>query len=401
MNSKIREQITARSEALFAKAKAFREHMHRFPELSYQEHQTMEYVAQQLETLGIPYTKGVAGTGITAVIRGEQHGADAACFGLRSELDALPIHEQNDVPYRSQNDGIMHACGHDVHTAILLGAAEILNELRNELPQPVKLFFQPGEEKNPGGASLMIADNALKNPEVSAMAALHVFPEMETGRLGFRPGVYMASCDEIYITINGKGGHGAMPHQTIDPIVIGAELILTLQQIVSRSCDPKIPCVLSFGHFEALGATNIIPEKAILKGTFRTMDEPWREKALSLIESQTRHIAEMHGATADTEISKGYPVLENDPELTARVRATAEAFFGEAQIETLPIRLTSEDFSFYAQEIPVCFFRLGVGNAAKGIVHGVHHPLFDIDERALIVGMQAMSVAPFSQNPLP
>jgi amidohydrolase len=398
MNSKVREQITARSQALFAKVKAFREHMHRFPELSYQEHRTMAYVAQQLEQLGIPFTQGVAGTGITAVIRGAHHGANDACFGLRSELDALPIHEQNDVPYRSQHDGIMHACGHDVHTAILLGAAEILNELRDELPQPVKLFFQPGEEKNPGGASLMIADNALKNPDVSAMAALHVFPELEAGKLGFKPGIYMASCDEIYITINGKGGHGAMPHQTIDPIVIGAELILSLQQIVSRSCDPKIPCVLSFGHFEALGATNVIPEKAILKGTFRTMDEPWREKALSLIESHTRHITEMHGATADIDISKGYPVLANDPELTAQVRAAAEAHFGEAQVETLPIRLTSEDFSFYAQEIPVCFFRLGVANAAKGIVHGVHHPLFDIDERALITGMQAMSLAPFSQT---
>lgn len=398
MNSKVREQITARPEALFDKVRAIREHIHRFPELSYQEHRTMEYVAEQLDKLGIPYTKGVAGTGITALIRGERHAPDAACFGLRSELDALPIREQNDVPYKSEKDGIMHACGHDVHTAILLGAAEILNELRSELPQPVKLFFQPGEEKNPGGASLMIADNALKNPDVSAMAALHVFPEMEAGKLGFRPGIYMASCDEIYITINGKGGHGAMPHQTIDPIVIGAELILGLQQIVSRSCDPKIPCVLSFGHFEALGATNIIPEKAVLKGTFRTMDEPWRAKALALIESQTRHITEMHGATADIEISKGYPVLENDPELTAQVRAVAESFFGEENIETLPIRLTSEDFSFYAQEIPVCFFRLGVGNADKGIVHGVHHPLFDIDTRALITGMQAMSLAPFSQN---
>jgi amidohydrolase len=219
---------------------------------------------------------------------------------------------------------------------------------------------------------------------------------METGRLGFKEGLYMASCDEIYITINGRGGHGATPHQTIDPIIIGAELLLSLQQIVSRNCDPKIPCVLSFGHFEALGATNVIPQKAHLKGTFRTMDETWRARALELIAQHVHHITAMHGATADLEISKGYPLLENDPGLTARVRAKAEAHFGTEQILELPIRLTSEDFSYYAQEIPVCFFRLGVRNEAKGIVHGVHHPLFDIDDRALVIGMQAMSLAPFS-----
>jgi len=369
--------------------------MHRFPELSYEEHETSAFVAAQLTKLGIPF-RFSATTGLTAVIRGDRHTESDSCFGLRSELDALPIREQNDVPYKSQNDGIMHACGHDVHTAILLGAAEILQELRNELPHPVKLFFQPGEEKNPGGASLMIADGALQDPPVHEMAALHVFPELEAGKLGFKTGIYMASCDEIYITINGKGGHGAMPHQTIDPIIIGAQLLLSLQQIVSRNCDPKIPCVLSFGHFEALGTTNVIPEKAILKGTFRTMDEPWRAKALELIAQHVHHVTAANGATANLEISKGYPVLENDPGTTTRIRTKLEQHFGETNIETLPIRLTSEDFSFYAQEIPVCFFRLGVGNTAKGITHGVHHPLFNIDENALLTGMQAMSLAPFS-----
>lgn len=396
MNNKLHTRIAQRSEELFEKVRGYREHMHRFPELSYEETHTMAYVAAQLEQLGIPFQQGVAKTGITAVIRGSQHAETASCFGLRSELDALPIHEQNDIPFKSHYDGIMHACGHDVHTSILLGTAEILQELRDELPHPVKLFFQPGEEKNPGGASLMIADGALRNPSVHAMAALHVFPEMETGKLGFKTGLYMASCDEIYITINGKGGHGATPHQTIDPIMIGAELLMSLQQIVSRNCDPKIPCVLSFGHFEALGATNVIPEKAHLKGTFRTMDETWRAQALELIEQHVRHIVAMHGATADLTISKGYPFLENDPELTTRIRTMAEAHFGEDHVETLPIRLTSEDFSYYAQEIPVCFFRLGVRNEAKGIVYGVHHPLFNIDDRALVTGMQAMSLAPFS-----
>jgi len=396
MKSKLHTLIRERSEELFEKVKAYREHMHRFPELSYQEHATMAFVSEQLTALGIPFTSGVAETGITAIIRGEHHEANATCFGLRSELDALPIHEQTTVPYKSEHEGVMHACGHDVHSAILLGAAEILQELRDELPTPVKLFFQPGEEKNPGGASLMIKAGALNNPPVHAMAALHVFPDMEVGKLGFKTGLYMASCDEIYITINGKGGHGATPHQTIDPISIGAQLVMSLQQVVSRNCDPKIPCVLSFGHFEALGATNVIPEKAILKGTFRTMDENWRAQALTIIQQHVEHITAMHGATADLTISKGYPFLENDPELTTQMRSLAEEHFGEEQVETLPIRLTSEDFSYYAQEIPVCFFRLGVRNETLGITYGVHHPLFNIDDRSLVIGMQAMSLAPFS-----
>lgn len=396
MKNDLHQLIRKRAEELFPKVKHYREHMHRFPELSYNEHETMRYVSEQLTALGIHHTTGVADTGITAIISADHHAEDASCFGLRSELDALPIHEANETDYASQHPGIMHACGHDVHTAILLGTAELLSGIRNELPHPVKLFFQPGEEKNPGGASLMIKAGALEHPWVHAMAALHVFPEMPVGKLGFKTGLYMASCDEIYLTINGKGGHGATPHQTIDPIMIGAQLLVGLQQIVSRNCDPKIPCVLSFGHFEALGATNVIPEKAILKGTFRTMDEPWRNRALELIRSHVEHVTAQFGATADLDISRGYPFLENDPELTTRIRTLAEEHFGEEQIETLPIRLTSEDFSYYAQEIPVCFFRLGVRNEEKGIVHGVHHPRFDIDEKALITGVQAMALAPFS-----
>lgn len=396
MKNELHTLIRQRAEQLFPKVKQYREHMHRYPELSYQEFATMKYVSEQLTSLGIQHTSGVAETGITAVIRADHHAENSPCFGLRSELDALPIQEANETDYVSQHPGVMHACGHDVHTAILLGTAELLMEIRNDLPHPVKLFFQPGEEKNPGGASLMIKAGALHQPDVKAMAALHVFPEMPAGKLGFKTGLYMASCDEIYITINGKGGHGATPHQTIDPIMIGAQLLIGLQQIVSRNCDPKIPCVLSFGHFEALGATNVIPEKAVLKGTFRTMDETWRNRALELIRSHVEHVTAQFGATADLDISRGYPFLENDPELTTRIRTLAEQHFGEDHIETLPIRLTSEDFSYYAQEIPVCFFRLGVRNEAKGITFGVHHPRFDIDEQALITGVQAMALAPFS-----
>lgn len=355
----------------------------------------MKYVSGELSRIGIEHTNGIGGTGITAVIRSSSHLSSDTCIGLRADLDALPIKEENDVPYRSQSEGVMHACGHDVHTAILLGAAEILWEMRDSLPSPVKLIFQPGEEKNPGGATLMIADGVLKNPEVSEIFALHVFPELEVGKVGFKKGIYMASCDEIHITIHGKGGHGALPHNCIDPIVTGANLILQLQQIVSRKCDPKIPCVLSFGHFEALGATNVIPEKAYIKGTFRTMNEEWREEALELIENMTRSLVEANGAKAEIVISRGYPFLENDAISTQKLRSKAEIILGKDNIIELPIRLTAEDFSFYSQIIPACFFRLGVRNEAKGIVHGVHHPKFDIDPDALVTGIQMMTIAAF------
>jgi amidohydrolase len=239
----------------------------------------------------------------------------------------------------------------------------------------------------------MIADGVLDNPAVKAIFALHVFPDLPVGMLGFKEGLYMASCDEIHLTINGKGGHGATPHRCIDPILIGATIVTQLQQIVSRKCDPSIPCVLSFGHFEALGATNVIPSTAKLKGTFRTMNEQWRKEALALIEHQIHHIANSQGATVDLEISKGYPYLENDPEVTRKWKELAEAHFGSESLVDLPIRLTSEDFSFYSHQVPACFFRIGVRNEEKGIVHGVHHPKFDIDEESMITGMQALALA--------
>lgn len=396
MKINLHHLIREKSAEIFEKVKGYREDIHRNPELSYAEFQTMEYVSNVLTTLGIPHQKGVGKTGVVALIKNENHTDKDPCIGLRADLDALPILEENDVPYASINKGVMHACGHDVHTAILLGTAEVLNSLKEHLTQPVKLIFQPGEEKNPGGATLMLADGVLHNPEVTEMIALHVFPDMEVGKVGFKEGIYMASCDEIHLTINGKGGHGATPHQCIDPIMIGANIITQLQQIVSRKCDPKIPCVLSFGHFEAIGATNIIPSKAHLKGTFRTMNEAWRAEALELIEKQIKSIAESQGATVDLEISKGYPYLENDPIVTFKMRSKAVEFLGEDLVEDLPIRLTSEDFAFYSHEVPVCFFRLGVRNEEKGIVYGVHHPKFNIDEKALKIGMEVMSLAPFS-----
>ncbi len=392
MNPELAALIEQKSVALFEKVKNYREYMHQHPELSYMEVETMRFVSEKLAELGIPFVNGVGGTGVVALIQADKH-AGLSCVALRADLDALPITEENDVPYKSIVPGVMHGCGHDVHTAILLGAAEILHEIKEELPMPVKLIFQPGEEKNPGGATYMIRDKVLENPRVDKMYALHVFPDLPVGELGFHAGRYMASCDEIYITINGKGGHGATPHQCVDPIIIGANILLQLQQLVSRKCDPKIPCVLSFGHFEALGATNVIPSKALLKGTFRTMDEVWREQALVLIEQQVRDIAMAHGAKVDIEISKGYPCVENDVALTNELALKAKALIGNEKVHDLPIRLTSEDFAFYSQLVPACFFRLGVRNEEKGIVYGVHHPRFDIDSDALILGVRMMVTA--------
>ena len=395
MTPEIKNIIKSKAQELHEKVKSHREYLHAHPELSYAEFETMNYVAEALSKLNIPFEKGVGNTGVVGLIKGNHHGDNQECVALRADLDALPIQEENDVSYKSTIDGVMHACGHDVHTSILLGTAEILQELRNELPQPVKLIFQPGEEKNPGGATYMIRDGVLKNPKVKEMYALHVFPDMEVGKAGFKEGLYMASCDEIHLTINGKGGHGATPHACIDPILIGAQIITTIQTVVSRECDPKIPCVLSFGHFEALGATNVIPSSAKLKGTFRTMNEEWRSKALQIIEKHINSIAERYGASVDLEISKGYPFLYNDENVTRRLFNKAIDYLGQINVEELPIRLTSEDFSYYSQEVPVCFFRIGVRNEQKGIVHGVHHPKFNIDSDALRIGMELMAIAVF------
>ncbi len=395
MKNELIEIIKHKSNEVFSKVKNIREHIHQNPELSYEEFETMGYVSNVLKSLNIPHEKNIAGTGVVATIKSSIHSENDSCVGLRADLDALPIQEETQAEYASKKNGIMHACGHDVHTAILLGAAEVLNDLKEQLPKPVKLIFQPGEEKNPGGASLMIEAGCLENPKVDKMYALHVFPDMPVGKLGFKEGLYMASCDEIYITVHGKGGHGATPHQTVDSILIGAEIVTSLQQIVSRQCDPKIPCVLSFGHFEGLGATNIVPSKVYIKGTFRTMDEAWRHEALKRIVRQTEYIALAHGGSAEVEISRGYPFLENDAQLTKVLRRTAESLVGVENVEELPIRLTAEDFSFYSQKIPTCFFRLGVRNEEKGIVYGVHHPKFDIDPMALKIGTQMMTLACF------
>ena len=366
-----------------------RQHLHAHPELSYQEYETAKYVANQLRSYGLEPKEGVAETGLTAVIEGKN--PSKKVIALRADLDALPIVEENDVPYKSTVAGVMHACGHDVHTSSLLGTAKILSTLKNEFEGTVKLIFQPGEEKNPGGASLMIKDNVLKNPEPTQIFGQHVFPLLPAGKIGFREGMYMASADEIYLTVKGKGGHSGSPHLLTDNVLIASHIIVALQQVISRNKNPKLPSVLSFGKLEALGATNIIPNEVKIAGTFRAMDEEWRSEAHGLITNIAKGVAESMGATCEVDISIGYPYLENHPELTQRARKIAIQYVGEENVVELDLTMGAEDFAYYSQEMPSCFYRLGTRNEAKGITSYVHTPNFNIDESALELGAGLMA----------
>lgn len=365
------------------------------PELSYEEYETAAFVAKELREIGLEPIEGVAKTGVVALIKGKN--PESRTIALRGDMDALPILEQNDVPYKSKNEGVMHACGHDVHTSSLLGAARILNDLKDDFEGTIKLIFQPGEEKNPGGASLMIKDGVLKNPAPQTIHGQHVYPLIPVGKVGFRSGMYMASADEVYLTIKGKGGHGAIPEMLTDTVLITSHIIVALQQIISRNADPKKPTVLSFGKVEAKGATNIIPDEVKVAGTFRAMDEEWRAKAHELITNMAQSIAKGMGAECDVNIDKGYPFLQNDPELTSQSRAAAAEYLGEENIVDLDLWMGAEDFSYYSQEIPACFYRLGTRNEERGITSYVHTPTFDIDENALEIGCGLMAWLAFKQ----
>jgi len=377
------------------KAKAYTPHVielrryfHQHPELSYQEYNTAARVAEELRQLGLEPVP-IATTGVIAEIRGKN--PDKKTIALRADMDALPIEEKNNVPYKSVHPGVMHACGHDVHTASLLGTARILTDLRQHFEGTIRLIFQPGEEKNPGGASLLIAAGALQNPQPSCIIGQHVFPLLPAGMAGFRSGQYMASSDEIYITVIGKGGHGAAPELSVDPVVIAAHLIVALQQIVSRKASPKQPSVLTFGRLTAAGATNIIPDKVEMAGTFRTLNETWREQALKEIKKMAVGLAESMGATCEVTISRGYPCLKNDAQLTERLRQAATLYLGKENVADLDIAMGSEDFAYYSQLIPATFYRLGTRNEQRGLTSYVHTPTFDIDEDALTTGMGLMA----------
>ncbi len=384
---------------LFDELVAIRRHLHQHPELSFEEKKTGQFIARKLASWGIRHTTGWAGHGVVGLIEGQHPGPVLA---LRADIDALPIRETSDRPYRSKTEGVMHACGHDVHATCLLGAAHILWAHRTQLRGSVKLIFQPGEEKLPGGASLMIKEGVLERPAPTAILGQHVHPPLEVGKVGFREGMYMASADEIYLTVEGKGGHGALPQDCIDPIAIAAQLIVAIQQVVSRKGDPTIPSVLTFGKIQSDGgATNIVPQRVWLEGTFRTMDESWRAEAHHLIEQVCQHTAQMWGGQCQLRLVKGYPCLINDPTLTQRARHLAEHYLGPEQVVDLPIRMTAEDFAWYSQQIPACFWRLGTGNTAKGITSPVHTPTFDVDERALEIGAGLMAFEALTLNHTP
>lgn len=372
----------------FPEWQRIRHYIHSHPELSFEEHGTAAFISEQLAAWGIAHQTGIAGTGIVGVLNGRN--PEKRCIAVRAELDALPILEANDVEYKSTKPGIMHACGHDVHATCLLALLRILSQHTDEWEGRVKFIFQPGEEQHPGGGSLMIAGGVLEAPRVDAIFGMHVYPTLPAGVVGFRSGQYMASTDEIHITIRGKGGHAALPHQTIDPISVAAQVITALQQVVSRKANPVSPSVLSFGRIHGGTVNNVIPDTVELSGTLRTMDESWRARAQELIRSIVTNICEAYGATAEIDIPNGYPSLFNDPELTARAVARAQEYLGPEQVKTLDLRMTADDFAFYGHEVPGCFFRIGTNDGQGGLTASVHNPHFNIEESAMVTAIGTM-----------
>ena len=379
--------LKARATALAPELLVLRRHLHANPELSFHETETAAFVTEQLRAMGLaPYS--VAGTGVVALVDGQPGGPVIA---LRADMDALPINELSDISYKSTRPGVMHACGHDVHTTCLLGAARLLTEQRANFRGTVKLIFQPGEELLPGGASLMIKDGVLENPTPSEILGQHVFPRLPVGQIGVRPGRYMASTDELYLRIKGKGGHGAMPELNLDPVLVAAHLIVAAQQVVSRRANPKMPSVLSFGKVIANGATNVIPDEVYIEGTFRTLDETWRDEAHGHLRQLCEGLAASMGAVCELEIRRGYPCLDNNPAVTARVRAAAEAYLGAENVIELDQWLAAEDFAYFSQAAPACFYRLGTRAPDGRFAASVHTPIFDIDEQALSLGAGLMA----------
>ena len=385
----LKDKIKELASAYAGEIKEIRRHLHMHPELSYSEVETGKFIVSKLEEWGIAYEYPVAGNGVVALLEGYEKGEVRA---IRGDIDALPIQEANDVPYKSKNEGVMHACGHDVHTSCILGAAKILHETRKEWKGTIKANFQPAEEKLPGGASIMIKEGVLENPDVKYIVGQHVHPPLEVGKVGVKSGTYMASADEIYITVKGKGGHGALPQNVIDPVLISAQILIALQQVVSRKSIPNVPNVLSFGKINSVGgATNIIPDEVKIEGTFRTMNESWRKEAHEHIRRIAEKTAESMGGTCEVDIRVGYPCLVNNREITGVFKEKAVEYLGEENVVDLPLRMTAEDFAYYGHEVAGCFYRLGTGNKERGIVSPVHTPTFDVDEGSLEVGMGVMA----------
>ena len=384
----LQEEIKQLANEIYSGVIENRRHLHRYPELSFQEHETAAFVKARLDEMGIAW-QPMATTGVMAIIKGDQPSNEV--IALRADMDALRITELNKVDYASTKNGLMHACGHDVHTSSLLGTTIILQSLKSKFGSTIKLIFQPGEEELPGGASLMIKEGVLENPIPTAVIGQHVMPKLEIGKIGIRKGKYMASKDDLYITVYGKGGHGAQPHENIDPVLITAHIIIALQQVVSRMANPATASVLSFGKLVADGTTNIIPDKVYIEGTFRTLDEDWRKKAHEQMQKIAKGIAESMGGSCEFEIRSGYPFLINEEKLTAQVHTYAQQYVGKENVVDLDIWMASEDFAYYSQVTDACFYMLGVGNKAKGITSSLHTPTFNIDEDALALSTGLMA----------
>lgn len=391
----IKNQIKSLAKSFSEEIIQIRRQIHTNPELGFEEIKTATFICQKLEEYKIQYQSGIAKTGIVALIKGKN--PDKKCIALRADMDALPIFEKNNCSYKSKNEGIMHACGHDAHIASLLGAAKILNSLKNEFEGSIKLLFQPSEEKFPGGALAMINENVLLNPETEIVIGQHVLPTLDSGKIGLRPGKYMASTDEIYLTVKGKGGHAATPELNIDPIVISAHIILALQQITSRYSNPSMPTVLSFGKITGDGRTNIIPDLVTIDGTLRTFDETWRAEAHLKITEIAQSIAKGMGGECKVVIDKGYPFLVNNDKLTESIKENAIEYLGNENVINLEMRMTAEDFAYFSHLKPSCFYRLGVRNEEKGIISNLHTSTFDIDENSLETGMGLMAWLAISQ----
>ncbi len=383
------EKIKNLSESIYNEVVSFRHHLHKHPELSFKEYETSEFIQSVLDAHKIPYKAGVVETGVVALIEGKN--PSKKVIALRGDMDALPIQEDTGLEFTSINQGVMHACGHDIHTASLLGCAIILNQIKDSFAGTIKLIFQPGEELLPGGAKLMIEAGVLGAPKVESILGQHVFPDLEVGKVGFRKGMYMASADEIYIKVIGKGGHAALPHKIIDPILISSHMIVALQQVVSRHNNPAIPTVLSFGDIHGFGATNVIPNEVNIQGTFRTFDESWRKEAHEHIHHIATGVAEGLGGTVEVEIRKGYPFLINDEETTEIARDAAVEYLGEENVVDLDLRMTAEDFAYYSQVTKGCFYRLGTSDFNKNVTGSLHHPKLLLDDSALKIGPGLMS----------
>ena len=384
MNS-LKDSIKSLASEYLQEVTDIRRHLHRHPELSFKEFETAKFIAEKLTEYGIPFQDKVARTGIVALIKGKD--PESRVVALRADMDALPIKEKSDTDYCSVNEGVMHACGHDAHIACLLGAAKILNDIRDQFSGTVKLIFQPSEEYYPGGAKVMIEEGVLENPKPDAIFGQHVFPELDTGKIGMRPGKYMASTDEVYITVKGKGGHAAIPDKVIDPVLIASHIVVALQQIVSRKSSPVMPTVVSFGKISSEGKTNIIPDEVKLEGIIRTFSESWRKEIKEQIINISCGLAESMGGSCEINIEQGYPAVVNDDDLTERAWDYATEYLGHDQVEKLEMRMTAEDFSYFAQKVPGCFYRLGTRNEIKGITANLHAATFDIDESSLENGM--------------